>query len=140
MRYAFALIAFVLLGNAARAEDVSPSADGQGRWYGTMQQLDNNTSYPMTLEIDGNRGTTDYPKLKCGGELSRIGSASGGYVVYKETITRGALTEGKETGCVDGIVIVHTEGSDVVLGWFGAFNGEPVLASARLTRSKGKSR
>jgi hypothetical protein len=108
---------------------------------GAMRQIERGAeeTYQMTLVLNADGGTTDYPKLKCGGELERLGAASGGYVVYKETITRGALAKGTGT-CVDGVVIIHADGDNLVLGWFGAFDGEPVVASARLARNQFQSR
>ena len=143
MRHMLAIAALLLAGGVARADIAPPRPDSpEGTWYGSMRQVDvsQESSYPITLMLDGNGGSTDYPKLKCGGELKLLGPASGGYVVYKETITRGAFDDGKDTGCVDGVVIIHAEGNKLVLGWFGAFNGEPMLASARLTRSQFNSR
>ncbi len=140
MRHAFTVAALVLAFGTARA-DVAPPLPpdpGEGTWYGSMRQVgvEGEESYPMTLTLTETGGTTDYPKLGCGGELERLGTASGGYVIYKETITRGAFGKGKENGCVDGVVIVHADDNQIVLGWFGAFDGEPMLASARLTRGQ----
>ena len=143
MRRTFAIAALLLAGGVARADIAPPPPDTPaGTWYGSMRQVDvgQESSYPMTLMLSENGGSTDYPKLKCGGELKLLGPASGGYVVYKETITRGVFDAGKDTGCVDGVVVIHAEGNNLLLGWFGAFNGEPMLASARLTRSQFNSR
>ena len=97
---------------------------------------DGEESYPMSLRLTEDGGRTDYPKLHCGGELERVGSASGGYVIYKETITR----RDQEGACVDGVIVIHVERDDLVLGWFGAFDGEPLLASARLMRGQFNSK
>ena len=137
-----ALVAALTIGSA-RADIAPPPPDaGAGTWYGSMRQVnsDGEERYPMTLVLSENGGTTDYPKLKCGGELQRLGTATGGYVIYKETITRGAFNKRTGDGCVDGVVIIHAEGDAIVLGWFGAFDGEPMLASARLTRGQFNSR
>lgn len=137
-----ALVAVLSIG-LAHADIAPPPPDGgEGTWYGSMRQVasDGEERYPMTLVLSENGGTTDYPKLRCGGELDRLGAASGGYVIYKETITRGAFDKRKGDGCVDGVVIIHVEDDALVLGWFGAFDGEPMLASARLTRGQFNSR
>ena len=142
MRHALVVVALTLACGAARADVAPPRDEPESTWYGSMHQAESGReeTYPMTLKLSADGGTTDYPKLNCGGELKLLGPASGGYMVYKETITRGAFDADKGTGCVDGVVITHIEGGNLVLGWFGAFDGEPVLASARLTRSQFNSR
>src|SRR5262249_24431392 len=119
-----------------------PRDPAEGRWYGQMRQVnvDGEESYQMTLTLTESGGRSDYPKLRCGGELERLGTASGGYVVYKETITRGGTDDGKARPCVDGVVVVHVDDDQLVLGWFGAFDGEPLLASARLSRGQFNSK
>jgi hypothetical protein len=143
MRSALMLTALLLACGVAHADVAPPPPDpAQGRWYGAMRQVDvdGEQSYPMTLTLNESGGSTDYPKLSCGGELERLGTASGGYVIYKETITRGAFDKGKGNGCVDGVVIVHAEDNQIVLGWFGAFDGSPMVASAKLTRGQFNSK
>jgi hypothetical protein len=137
------VIAGLALAGVARADLAPPPPDpSEGTWFGSMRQVDvdGERSYPMTLTVNGDRGTTDYPKLKCGGELERVGSASGGYLVYKETITRGAFNMTEGEGCVDGVVTLHADGDQMLLGWFGAFDGRPMLASASLARGQFNSR
>jgi hypothetical protein len=132
-----------LMVENSHADIAPPPPDpNEGAWHGSMRQTNSSggESYPMTLVLSETGGTTDYPKLRCGGELERLGTASGGYVVYKETITRGAFDKRKGNGCIDGVVIVHIDGNALVLGWFAAFDGEPTLASARLTRGQFNSR
>jgi hypothetical protein len=139
MRAALMLTALLLVCGVAQADVAPPPPDpAEGRWYGAMRQVDvdGEQSYPMTLTLNESGGSTDYPKLSCGGELERLGTASGGYVIYKETITRGAFDKGKGNGCVDGVVIIHTDGNQIVLGWFGAFDGDPMVASAKLARGQ----
>src|SRR5215510_3119799 len=121
-----ALVAFVvgLASGVAHADLAPPPPEpAEGTWYGQMRQVDvdGEESYPMTLRLTEAGGRTDYPKQKCAGELKRVGTARGGYVVYKETITRGGAEDGKPSGCVDGVVIVHVDDDELVLGWFGAF-------------------
>ena len=143
MRIAIAALVSVFSIGVASADVAPPPPDpNEGTWYGSMRQVnaDGEASYPMTLVLTESGGTSDYPKLGCGGELERLGTASGGYVIYKETITRGAFDKGKGDGCVDGVVVLHVEGIALLLGWFGAIDGEPMLASARLGRGQFNSR
>jgi hypothetical protein len=143
MRHALIIAALTLAAGVARADVAPPPPEpSEGTWYGSMRQVDvdGERSYPMTLTLNADHGTTDYPKLNCGGELERVGSASGGYLIYKETITRGAFKKTKGEGCVDGVVTLHTEGDQMLVGWFGAFDGQPMLASASLTRGQFNSR
>jgi hypothetical protein len=143
MRIAIAALVSIVSIGVANADVAPPPPDpSEGTWYGAMRQVntDGEESYPMTLVLTETGGTTDYPKLSCGGELERLGTASGGYVIYKETITRGAFDKRKGDGCVDGVLVVHIDGNALVLGWFGAFDGEPMLASGRLGRGQFNSR
>lgn len=143
MRPVVFALALTFVSGAAYADIAPPEPDAsEGVWHGSMRQVDadGEKSYPMTLTLTEDGGTTDYPKLKCGGELQRLSSASGGYVVYKETITRGGFDRGKGEGCVDGVITLHSEADEIVLGWFGVFDGDPMLASARLTRGRSNAR
>jgi hypothetical protein len=144
MRTALVLTALLLMCGVARADVAPPPPPDptEGTWYGAMRQVDvdREQSYPMTLTLNEQGGSTDYPKLSCGGELERLGTASGGYVIYKETITRGAFDKGKENGCVDGVLIIHADDNQLVLGWFGAFDGDPMVASAKLSRGQFNSK
>ena len=143
MRASFVAIVMMFATLPASADVAPPPPDpAEGAWYGSMRQVnvDGEESYAMTLTLREGGGTSDYPKLHCGGELERLGTASGGYIVYKESITRGAFDGGKSNGCVDGVVIVHIENNKLVLGWFGAFDGDPIVATARLTRGQFNSR
>ena len=133
------IAALTMAAVVARADVAPPPPDpSEGTWYGSMRQVDlaSEASYPMTLMLNGDRGTTDYPSLNCGGELERVGAASGGYVVYKETITRGAFDKATGKGCVDGVVTLYAKADGLFLGWFGVFDGQPMLASARLARGQ----
>ena len=142
MRRALWIVALTLSAGIARADVAPPLPDTvDGTWYGAMRQVDvkGETTYPMTVVLNGDHGSTDYPKLNCGGELERLTSAAGGYVIYKETITRGAFEAGKPEGCIDGIVTLHADRDEILLGWFAAFDGEPMLASGRLSRGQFRS-
>lgn len=144
MRVALMTVLLTLTAGVARADVAPPppSDPHEGTWYGQMRQVnvDGEESYPVVLRLNESGGHSDYPNLKCGGELDRLGTAGGGYTVYKETITRGGVDDGKSSACVDGVIVIHVEGDQLVLGWFGAFDGEPVLASARLKRGQFNSK
>lgn len=136
------LAAALLFATPAFADVAPPPPDeAEGTWYGTMTQYEagRQTSYPMRVVFDGDAGLTDYPKLKCGGELSRLGETNG-YVTYQETITRGAFDEKKGSGCIDGLLTVRLEGDKLYLGWFAAFDNEAIVAAATLTRGQFESR
>lgn len=111
------------------------SAGGKAEtWVGTMRQVDVNgeTTYPMTVTFDGATVESKYATLSCGGEWTRIGGTSPDYVIYKETVTYGSITNPDAGACIDGVVIVTRRGGKMVLGWFANFEGEPMLASAEL--------
>ena len=111
-------------------------ANLSGRWAGEMRQVDpdQESRYSMTLDLKGPGGQTSYPSLKCGGSLEKIADAAGGYVIFREKITYGALTSDVERGCIDGLLIVTQRDGKLVLGWFAAFDGLPSLASAVLEK------
>jgi hypothetical protein len=128
----FAYLSFAALAAgslSAQAGDAPASVNGS--WTGEMRQIDadREARYPMLLTLKGAKGTTAYPTLKCGGTLSRVSTTKSGYAIYQETVTN-------EPGgsCIDGIVIVTTDASKLVLGWYAAFEGAPSLASAVLNK------
>lgn len=101
-----------------------------GKWVGEMRQIDvkQETKYPMTLTLQGAKGATSYPTLKCAGTWSRVGEKDG-YTVYKETARNEA-----DGSCTDGIMTVTLDAGKLVVGWFGVFEGEPSVATAVLQR------
>ena len=102
-----------------------------GKWGGEMRQIDpeRESKYPIMLSLSGAKGATTYPTLKCSGAWARVGETKDGYVIYKETVT-------SEPGaaCVDGVFTVRADAGKLIVGWFGASEGAPSLASAVLTR------
>ena len=103
-----------------------------GSWTGDMRQIEttSETTYPMTLSFSGKGATADYPTLNCSGKWTKVAQKNG-YVVYAETATnRNGAT------CVDGIVSVKIDQDKVVLGWFGAFDGAPIVSTAVLAKPK----
>jgi hypothetical protein len=122
---------FVVLTAAAVLLSMPVSAKGLGRsWVGEMRQIEENaeTKYPMalTLTANGAKGTATYPTLNCRGKWTKVAQKNG-YVVYTETVTNknGAT-------CVNGMVTVKIDQGKVVLGWFGAFDGAPIVSTAVL--------
>lgn len=113
--------------------DAAPPVTGTV-YSGEMVQIDDGQTsrYPMRLLLSGSGGSTDYASLKCGGALTRIG-LSGGYVIYRETITYGAFDPVKGDGCVDGIITVMVAGTKAHLGWYGVFDGRGTIAQAELS-------
>jgi len=123
--FAFALVLVVSVAGPSVAFAGSKTT---GSWSGEMRQIDPTAerTYPMTLTIDGKKGASSYPSLKCGGTLTRVAEAKG-YSIYREQVAN-------ETGgtCVGGMIIVTPDAGRLVLGWFTSFEGEPLLASAVL--------
>ena len=124
----------MLLTSPATASDAGGVA---GSWTGEMRQIDPAPvhSYAMSMTLNGKKGTTSYPSLKCGGKLTRI-AQNGAYTVYREKITYGALSASNASGCIDGMITVTPAGNTLVLGWFASFEDKPSLASAVLSRGK----
>jgi hypothetical protein len=100
-----------------------------GTWTGTVFQNKGKTNYTVVMTISVSGAETDYPELKCGGKLTRVG-ASGGYVFYTETITRGGQNSGG--GCIDGTITVAPAGDNLAWGWMGSFRGDTFVAWSTL--------
>ncbi|MDZ4740311.1 MAG: hypothetical protein SGJ03_10455 [Alphaproteobacteria bacterium] len=128
----------VMLNQLAWAGDANLS----GHWAGEMRQVDpdQESRYSMALSLKGSGGTTSYPSLNCGGSLEKIGDAAGGYVIFREKITYGALNSDVERGCINGLLIITQRDGKLVLGWFAAFDGLPALASAVLEKEMVQSK
>jgi hypothetical protein len=102
-----------------------------GTWTGTALQNKGKSNYVAVMTITASGGATDYPELKCGGVLTRVGQA-GGYVFFTETIKYGGQTSGG--GCIDGTITVAAAGDKLAWGWMGSFRGETYVAWSTLTR------
>ncbi len=129
------LFALAMLFSVSAVQAGEPGVNGT--WTGSMRQVDvdRESRYPMKLHLSGAKGETDYPELQCGGTLTRVAMAQGGYTIYRETIVRGAFSPEKNSGCIDGLLIVTPKDGKLILGWFSTFEGTPSLASAELTRA-----
>ena len=102
MQYAFisafrTTIAFLVLFSVA--VPISSYAAGiGGSWEGEVTQNDPPSNYPMEMNLYGNNGNTNYPSLRCGGNLEFIRTDGTSYW-YREY-----LTFGKDK-CIDGGII-----------------------------------
>jgi hypothetical protein len=77
------------------APAVSQAAGLGGTWQGNVTQDNPNSTYPMEMELYGEKGSINYPSLRCGGTLQFVRS-DGMVYWYRE-----ALTFGKDK-CIDG--------------------------------------
>jgi hypothetical protein len=102
-----------------------------GTWTGSVHQNSGASNYTVYMTITSTGAETDYPELKCGGTLKRVGT-SNGYVFFMETITRG----GKDSGgsCIDGAVTVAPAGTNLAWGWVGSYSGQVYVAWGNLVR------
>lgn len=76
------------------AADVHAAGLG-GSWSGNVTQNDPPQTYPMEMQLFGNKGNINYPSLGCGGNLQFI-RTEGKSFFYSER-----LTYGKDK-CIDG--------------------------------------
>jgi hypothetical protein len=104
-----------------------------GVWIGQVKQTGRAVPYQITLVIDGSAATSSYPQQSCSGSLTRIGS-SGPYTFYSEKITKGGFDPTRNSGCLDGTLVLMRTGSNVLMSWFGALDDSPYQASATLAR------
>lgn len=128
--FAYLSLAALIAGSqSAQAGEVAVSVNGA--WSGEMRQIDEDreTRYPMLLTLNGAKGATTYPTLKCGGTLARLGTSKSGYVIFQETVKNDP-----GGNCIDGVVMVSTDAGKLLLGWYGTFEGAPSLASAVLDK------
>jgi hypothetical protein len=101
-----------------------------GTWTGKVAQNKGKSGYTVIMTITENSAETEYPELKCGGKLTRVGAANG-YVFFTEAFT----DEGKKAGgCIDGTITVTPAGDKLVWGWVGAYKNETYVAWGRLVR------
>jgi hypothetical protein len=121
----FLLAGLFLLPPLAVAVGQSPPAV-LGTWTGKVAQNKGSTGYTVVMTISANAAETDYPELKCGGKLTRVGAANG-YVFFTETITRGG-------NCIDGTITVTPASDKLIWGWIGGFNNETFVAWGTLVR------
>lgn len=110
-----------------------------GAWAGQMRQIDTEeqTRYPMELNVKGDRLETRYRTLSCGGVLEKIADHDS-YSIYREKITTGAIKPSDTNGCIDGIVTLRPHNGNLIVGWFGVFEGLPTVAYATLERRSSK--
>ena len=104
-----------------------------GTWTGMVAQNKGQTGYTVVMAISANSAVTDYPELKCGGKLARVGAANG-YVFFTETITRGGHDSGGS--CIDGTITVAPASDRLAWGWVGSHLGETYVAWGTLARKK----
>ena len=126
----FLLACLFLLPPLAVAVGQSPPAV-LGTWTGMVAQNKGQTGYSVGMTIEANAAETEYPELKCGGKLTRVGAANG-YVFFTETITHGGHNSGG--GCIDGTITVAPASDKLVWGWVGGYNGETFVAWGTLAR------
>ena len=97
-----------------------------GKWSGAGHQTPVGASglanYLIVMTINGNGGSTDYPALRCGGIVTRIGGSESS-PMFREHITYGECTDG-------GIITVHLRNGELAWTWVGS-GGNVVAILAR---------
>ena len=89
----FARVSGILLVASALLLVVHAEGYG-GTLSGNVTQSDDNSTYPVEMDLYGSTGSIKYPSLKCGGRLQIIRD-DGKTVSYRETISYGK-------DCIDG--------------------------------------
>lgn len=127
----FASISFAVGAAVTASSAIAGGAGVSGSWSGEMRQIDvdRESKYPMMLTLQGAKGTSSYPSLKCGGAWTRVGQTKDGYAIYHERI----INEPGGT-CIDGIFVARADAGKLIIGWFGVYEGAPGLASAVLEK------
>ena len=114
------------------AKHVKKVVETSQTWTGDLAEVGRSKTFPVTLTLKGKGGETTYPSQNCTGKLTRAGS-SGDYSFFTETISSGKFDPATKTGCVDGSLTLIKSGAGVVIGWFGAEGGKPIVAFGTLT-------
>ena len=96
-------------------------------WKGAVKQNSGASNYTVVMKLAGNGGETNYPELKCGGTLTRVGQ-SGSYSFYLEKIT----TAG--SSCIDGAITLVRSDAAIAWGWVGAHKGQTYVGWSSLAR------
>ena len=102
-----------------------------GTWTGIAYQNKGTSNYTVVMTISARGAATEYPQLKCGGVLARVGESEG-YVFFSETIKYGGKSSGGS--CVDGTITMAPAGDKLAWGWMGSFGGETYVAWSTLTK------
>ena len=105
-----------------------------GKWVGTLYQQPaaSSSSYPGEFVLTSpTSGTSRYPSLNCGGNLS--GDESGGVYRFRESIVQGRATA-TTGGCIDGNIEMIVSGNTMTLRWSGSWNGQSYLVTGTLRR------
>lgn len=105
-------IALLVLFSAVAAIDAYTKGLG-GSWEGKVTQEDPPSTYPMEMNLYGDKGNINYSSLGCGGNLEFVRTDGKSYW-YREH-----LTYGKDK-CIDGGMIQmrwHALGDDTYWDW-----------------------
>src|SRR5260370_14334691 len=124
----FLVAGVFLLPPLAVAVGQSPPAV-LGTWTGKVAQNKGSTGYTVVMTISANAAETEYPELKCGGKLTRVG-ASNGYVFFTEAITHGGKNNGG--GGINGHLMLGPAPANHPLGWVGGYTRETLVAHGTL--------
>jgi hypothetical protein len=101
-----------------------------GAWEGTGYQIDENSTWTMSLRITGNKFLISYPSLNCSG-VWRLETFNNDVAKFKERITSG-LTECADKGNVTIQRLNHRQ-----IAFRYSYNGtSEISASAILNRKK----
>ncbi len=123
------LLANVLLLPASTFAQSPPAV--LGTWTGKVAQNQGKSGYTVIMTITADGAQTEYPELKCGGKLTRVGDANG-YVFFTEAMSHGGVNSGGT--CIDGTITITPAGEKLVWGWIGGYKGETYAAWGRLTK------
>src|SRR5260370_41970467 len=131
----FLVAGVFLLPPLAVAVGQSPPAV-LGTWTGKVAQNKGSTGYTVVMTISANAAETEYPELKCGGKLTRVG-ASNGYAFFTEAITHGGKKRGG--GVNPGALTGGPGPRQDLWGGGGGQKRENLAASGGHTRNEGVS-
>ncbi|HYH87443.1 MAG TPA: hypothetical protein VEX60_18460 [Pyrinomonadaceae bacterium] len=101
----------------------------RGTWEGTGYQIDDNSTWTMSLTASGRRYKIEYPSLNCGGEWRRL-SIDSRRARFRERLNRGLdVCSNKGT-----VVVERLNATQVIFLYYR--QGEKVVSSSAILDKK----
>lgn len=122
------IVALLLIASSAGYAQKKSSTWIKGTWEGTGYQIDDKSTWPMTLNARGRRFSIDYPSLNCGGRWKLIS------ITASRARLREILDHGQEKCADRGRVLIQRINQKQILFLYSYGDARDISASAVLNR------